>query len=150
MSQSLKLAWSDALSTGDKATDIQHKYLIDIINELAGAIESGKAAQSVRKILNLLKQYTEWHFSREELCMDRRQCPMAAHNKEAHKYFMRTFDQYAAEYAQSGGSEDIALRMYGTLTDWLVSHIQKIDTNLRNCAGDGACATMLNETVTTA
>ncbi|MBL8218335.1 MAG: hemerythrin family protein [Bryobacterales bacterium] len=134
---SLKLTWSSALETGDRATDVQHKYLVEIINELAEAIETGKAGQSVRKILNLLRQYTDWHFCREEMCMERRQCPAAAANKEAHKHFMRTFDQFAEEYKVSGGSEDIAMRMYKTLTDWLVMHIQKIDTNLASCPDNG-------------
>ncbi|MFN7936935.1 MAG: hemerythrin family protein [Bryobacteraceae bacterium] len=134
---SLKLTWSSALESGDRATDVQHKYLIEIINELAEAIETGKAGQSIRKILNLLKQYTDWHFCREELCMERRQCPAAAANKEAHKHFMRTFDAFAEEYKVSGGSEDIAMRMYKTLTDWLVMHIQKIDTNLASCPDNG-------------
>jgi len=133
MSTSLKLSWSDALATGDRATDVQHKYLIDIINELAEAIESGKASQSVSKILNLMKYYTEWHFGREEMCMERRNCPAAQANKHAHKQFMAAFNAFSLEYSQSGGSEDIALRMYRTLTDWLVNHIQKIDTHLAKC-----------------
>ncbi|MDX1984399.1 MAG: hemerythrin family protein [Bryobacteraceae bacterium] len=137
MSDSLKLVWTEALATGDRATDVQHKYLIDIINDLAEAIETGTAAQSIRKILNLLKHYTEWHFEREEMCMERRQCPVAAANKHAHQGFIQTFNSYASEYERSGGSEDIALRMYKTLTDWLVMHIQKVDTNLAHCPDTG-------------
>ncbi len=137
MSSSLKLEWSDALATGDRATDVQHKYLIEIINELAVAIESGTAALSIRKILNLLKYYTEWHFHREELCMDRRKCPVAAANKKAHEGFIQTFNNFAHEYETSGGAEDIAVRMYKTLTEWLVMHIQKVDTNLGQCPEDG-------------
>lgn len=134
---SLKIVWSDAIATGDKATDVQHKFLIDIINELAEAIEQGKGAQSIRKIINLLKQYTEWHFGREEICMERRQCPFAAANKNAHSQFLKAMDSFALEFKESGGSDEIALRMYKTLTDWLVNHIQKIDSNLRTCPESG-------------
>ena len=127
---SLKLQWTPALSTGDRGTDVQHKYLIDIINELAEAIETGKTAQSLKTILNLLKYYTEWHFGREEMCMDRRNCPMAGPNKEAHVCFLQTFQNFAIEYNQSGGSDDIARRMYKVLTDWLVNHIQRVDATM--------------------
>lgn len=137
MSESLKIAWSDDLSTSNPATDVQHKYLIDIINELAEAIETGKAAQSVKTIINLLQYYTEWHFEREEKCMHRLNCPTAATNKQAHGMFIETFKQYQAEYKDSGGSEDIARRMYKTLTEWMVNHIQKVDGTLRHCAGAG-------------
>ncbi len=133
MSTSLKVQWSDALSTGNKATDIQHKYLIEIINELADAIETGKAARNVSKILNLLQYYTEWHFQREEMCMERFRCPAFAANKEAHSRFIDTFLEFREEFHSSGGSEGIALRMYQTLVGWLVAHIQKVDAQLTPC-----------------
>lgn len=133
MSNSLKVQWTDALATGNKATDVQHKYLIEIINELAEALETGRAAQSVNKILNLLQYYTEWHFQREELCMDRFRCPAHAANKAAHADFIATFLQFKSEFQSSGGSEEIALRMYHTLVAWLVNHIQKVDAQLAPC-----------------
>lgn len=133
MAESLKLEWSDDLSTGNPATDAQHKYLIDIINELAEAIESGHASNKLNSILNLLQYYTEWHFEREEKCMHKLQCPSADANVNAHKQFIETFLSFKKEYKESGGAEDIAMRMYKTLTDWLVNHIQKIDGQLRHC-----------------
>ncbi len=133
MSESLKITWDESLSTGVRAIDVQHKYLIDLINELAEAIEQGQGSGAVKKILNLLRYYAEWHFEREELCMDRYQCPVAAKNKKAHAYFVETFEGFQAEYRHSGGSEEIARRMYSELTGWLVSHIQGIDNHLGPC-----------------
>ncbi len=137
MGTSLKIAWDDSLSSGHRAIDVQHKYLIDIINELAEAIEKGEAAMAVKTILNLLKYYTEWHFEREELCMDRHQCPAAETNKRAHGHFMETFLSFENEFRQSGGSEDIALRMYQELTAWLVNHIKGIDGQMADCVHHG-------------
>ena len=133
MSASLQIAWDESLSTGHRAIDVQHKYLIDIINELAVAIEKGEAASAVKTILNLLRFYTEWHFEREELCMDRHKCPAAETNKRAHGQFLETFSRFEAEYRQSGGSEDIAMRMYRELTTWLVRHIKGVDGQLAPC-----------------
>lgn len=130
---SLKIGWSDALSSGVLSVDVQHRYFIDIVNELAEAIESGQAALKVRKILNLMQFYADWHFEREELCMDRYQCPAAQANRQAHRHFLDAFASFEANYRQSGGSEEIALRMYQVLTDWLVNHIKGIDSKLRPC-----------------
>ncbi len=130
---SLRLSWDDSLLTGDRAVDVQHKYLIDIINELADAIESGQAASALGKILNLIKYYAEWHFGREEQCMERFRCPAAETNIKAHAYFIETFEGFQQEYRASGGSDEIARRMYTTLTDWLVGHIKKIDGQLGGC-----------------
>lgn len=139
MSQSMKVQWSDALKTGNRAIDNQHKYLIDIINDLAGAIESGQTAQSLKKIVNLLQYYTEWHFCNEEGCMERLKCPYAARNKDAHAQFIHTFLAFRAELDGGGDSHEIATRMYKTLTAWLVQHIQGIDAQLAHVSGeDGA------------
>lgn len=136
MGESLKIQYDDSLSTGSRLIDVQHKYLIDIINELAEAIEKGTAASAIAEILNLLRFYTEWHFEREELCMERYRCPVAAANKSAHATFITTFEGFRAEYREGGGSEEIARRMYATLTTWLVSHIQKVDGQIAPCVHD--------------
>jgi len=133
MSESLKIIFDDSLRTGNQACDVQHKFLIDIINDLAEAIEQGKASGQVKKTLNLMKYYAEWHFEREEMCMAKFNCPAAEINLKAHGHFMRTFESFQSDYRESGGSEEIALRMYNSLTDWLVTHIQKIDIQLGAC-----------------
>ncbi|HHL73108.1 MAG TPA: bacteriohemerythrin [Bacteroidetes bacterium] len=130
---SLKIEWDESLMTGNRIIDLQHKYLIDIINELAEAIEAGTAGSVISKIINLLKYYTLWHFEREEQCMERYKCPMAEQNKSAHGKFIETFESFQEEYRQSGGTEDIAMRMYTELTDWLVKHIKKIDMGIEPC-----------------
>ncbi len=136
MSESMKIVWDGSLDTGVKLVDVQHKYLIDIINELAEAIEQDKAASTIGEILNLLQYYTEWHFEREELCMNRYQCPVAAANENAHGQFIETVKAYREEYRRIGGTGDIALRIYKTLTEWLVKHIQGVDCQLGPCLPD--------------
>lgn len=129
---SLKVVWSEALETGHLATDNQHKMLIDIINELAEAIETKQTEKKMRTILNLLQYYTEWHFEREELCMTRTQCPVAEKNKSAHCVFLDHLKQFQDEY-RTNPSNDFAERVYKELVNWLVNHIQGIDVHLKAC-----------------
>lgn len=133
MSNSLKLSWDDSLSTGVPAVDVQHRYLIDVINELADAIEYNKGRKAIGKILNMLKYYTVWHFGREEKCMDRYQCPAAEINKKAHAKFIETFERFHEEFLTTTSAEDLALRMYQELTEWLVKHIKGVDGQLNAC-----------------
>ncbi len=130
---SLKVEWSDAIATGHLATDIQHKMLIDIINELAEAIETNQTDLKMRRILNLLQYYTEWHFEREELCMERVKCPMGERNKAAHCVFMEKLKQFRADY-KIKPSHEFARKLYQELVDWLVHHIQGVDANLKDYA----------------
>jgi hemerythrin len=133
MSSSLRIPWDESILTGVKLVDVQHKFLFDVINDLADAIERGKGGASLGQILNLLKHYAEWHFEREELCMERHRCPAASANQRAHAQFLQTFEGFQAEYRASGGSDDIARRMYDELTTWLVRHIRGVDAQLAPC-----------------
>ena len=137
MSESLKVTWTEALSTGNRAIDVQHKYLIDIINDLAEAIENNRGGVALKKIIHLLQYYTEWHFCREEECMERLNCPTACANKEAHAKFLQVVVDFKKEFQETGGSNELALKMYKVLTGWLVTHIQGIDVALADVsAGD--------------
>ncbi len=128
-----RIEWDGSLETGTRIVDVQHKFLIDIINDLADAINQKKVMISIGKIINLLKHYTEWHFGREEDCMERFQCPAYEVNKKAHGWFIETLESFQREFRETGGSEEIARRMYHELTQWLVQHIKKIDTQLEPC-----------------
>jgi hemerythrin len=134
----MKISWSEALSTGNRAIDVQHKYLIEIINELAELIELEQPVQKIKTILNLLQYYTEWHFHREELCMERLRCPIADSNRSAHQDFIASFLNFREEFTDSGGNMELAGRMYKELTEWLVNHIQRVDGQISPC--------MVNET----
>ncbi len=45
----VNIEWDDTLNSGDEATDVQHKFLIHVINDLAEAIEQSKGAIKVKK-----------------------------------------------------------------------------------------------------
>ena len=127
-----RVEYSDAISTGDRPTDIQHKYLISLVNEIADMIDNHTAETELGRLLPLLRYYCEWHFEREELCMARRICPLAEANEKAHKTFIRTVEEYSARYRAEGASHEMAVDMYQRLTDWLVSHILKVDATMRD------------------
>lgn len=129
-----KFAWNESFLTGIKSIDVQHKELIIAVNDLADAIEQGKGPLAVKKLLIFLQYYAEWHFKHEEDCAEKHRCPAADANKQAHQRFAEIFTELSQEYRQNGESEEIARKMYDTLTDWLANHILKIDSQIGKCA----------------
>ncbi len=128
-----RFEWSDSLSTGVPMIDSQHKELIAATNEIGEAIDRGNGSNAIKKLLVFLKFYAEWHFGNEETCAAKHSCPMAGVNQEAHKKFINTFGKLHDEYRQSDASEDVAIKIYNELCDWLVSHILTIDTQIGDC-----------------
>jgi hemerythrin len=125
-----KIVWDDSLSTGEPSVDLQHRYLIKTINELAEAIDQGKGRDAISEILVVTQFYAEWHFQREEECMERYRCPAAAANKSAHAVFIEKFRKFREDYESAGATDALAARMYAELGDWLVNHILKVDKAL--------------------
>ena len=133
MEKSLRISWNDELNTGERSIDLQHKYLVQSVDELGAAIEGGNAKMVIGEILVVMQYYTEWHFEQEEKCMHEYQCPIAETNKKAHTHFIELFEKYRKEYREQGATNELARRIYNDLTDWLVSHILKVDKQIGTC-----------------
>jgi hemerythrin len=128
-----RFVWDESLSTGVRMIDTHHKELIAATNDLAIAIEEGRGSTAIKKLLVFLKYYAEWHFEHEEKCAESHRCPIAGVNKQAHTKFIQTFGHLHDQYRQSDASEAIAQQIFQELSDWLVSHILNIDTNIGAC-----------------
>ena len=128
-----KIEWEESLFSGDPRIDLQHKYLVEIINELAETILEKRGRKAVGKIINLIKYYTLWHFEREEKCMHEVKCPASMVNKIAHVKFIKVFEGFHKEFLEKETVDELAVNMYNTLIDWLVKHIKKVDSQMRHC-----------------
>ena len=128
-----KLYWEDKLKTGDENIDFQHKYLLETFNKLGDAIVAQEEKEFLNAILSRLKFYAEWHFGKEEECMERYNCPVAQTNKTAHAVFLDMLNKYYEEYQQTGTSNELAIKVHESLSEWFLNHIIGIDTKLRAC-----------------
>lgn len=128
-----KFEWSSDLETGVVMIDTHHKELIAAINDLGDAIENNRGGTAIKKLLTFMKFYAEWHFGHEESCAAKHNCPMAEVNKNAHTKFIEIFSDLQSQYRESEASEAVARQAYDVLSEWLVSHILKIDTQIGHC-----------------
>ena len=127
------LEWDNALSTGEASLDGQHRYLVDTLNKLGDAINEGHGNEELARILGVLRFYSGWHFGREEDCMETYHCPAAEKNKKAHAIFIEKFDKFHKEFTNSGGSNEMALKIHEEISDWIVNHILIVDGELYPC-----------------
>ena len=129
----MNLEWKESMSTGVKEIDDAHKTLIKGINTLNSAMKSGNGRQEILKILDFLGKYAAMHFAHEESCMQRYQCPAAHINKVAHDQFLKFFGKMKNEIETNGATVTAVLEIHGALSDWLKTHIMKIDIGLASC-----------------
>ena len=129
-----KLEWDDALTTGDMEIDAQHRYLIDVFNDLGKTIEEDQHdKEDIERVLSVMNFYAGWHFGREEDCFAQYNCPAAEKNIKAHAVFIEKLNTYRNEFEQTSDPKEMALKLHEELSDWIVNHILAVDGQLYPC-----------------
>lgn len=120
-------SWSDALATGFSDIDLQHKKLISIIDDVFQIAQTpdGNYALRMAKALKALTDYTEYHFSEEELFMRSRGYPGFEGHRLQHSDFVGKVNLEIRSLAALGPED--AYIFYRFLGTWLLDHIAKSD-----------------------
>ena len=116
--------WSDNLSVDVKASDDDHKKLIDMLNCLYVGMKNRQGKEVVGKVLDDLVCYTKFHFAREEEFFAKTGYPAVEHKKE-HKELVKQAEELQSRY--KNGESALSIETLDFLRDWLTNHIQGTD-----------------------
>jgi hemerythrin len=119
------VSWKDSYSVRIPQIDDQHKALIDLMNRLYAATQTGETLAAVAKALDELEDYTEVHFACEERLMtEHRYSGLAAHRSQ-HATFIRQLEGMQGKL--DGGDPMIGIETLEFLRNWLADHILNSD-----------------------
>ncbi|MEY4591175.1 MAG: hypothetical protein RIR18_70 [Pseudomonadota bacterium] len=109
---------------GISEIDEEHQQLFDCLDRLISAVGGKFESSQAFDALEKLSEYTRTHFRVEECLMRLFLYPgLEAHQKQ-HATFIEEIENLRSRII----SEDISTQMIGFLLDWLINHIQKVDT----------------------
>ena len=117
--------WNDSLSVDVKEIDLQHRKLIDMINELNDAMKTGKGKDVLRTIVNGLISYTGTHFKKEEQYFEKFGYPDTANHKKEHVAFVKKVTDFQDGFEK--GNLPLSVEVMNFLSDWLKNHIKGTD-----------------------
>ena len=119
------MQWSEHFVTGFEIIDIQHKKLVDLINDAAPFLaEEGEApAPAIHALLNQLADYAAYHFGCEEDLM--LTLGIDPGYLAQHQRYHALFAQDVTEMIQDACAENnvSGLQLLRFLTNWLTVHI---------------------------
>lgn len=124
------ITWKDSYSVGVDLIDNDHKLLVSLINQLGDATEGGQGRDVVGSVLNVLIEYTEGHFGREELLMEKGGYPDLAAHREHHRALTSTVREKVAQYRE-GKTGALDRDILDFLKSWLTGHILGVDMEYR-------------------
>ena len=116
--------WSEKFAIGDKDIDADHQKLLSLFNEFSISINTGKGDAVIRGLLDELRGYTSYHFSREQSLMIDSRFPDYEHHKKMHDTFIRQIDDVASQLCVGG---DMCAFLLSFLGKWFTSHILEAD-----------------------
>lgn len=130
------LEWKKEFSVGDPAVDHEHRELIDLVNETAGAIlEDTDAARVDRAFGDLLRAISA-HFAHEERQMRAASYDELAQHKADHERLIDALRDImdAAPDAPDRSAENLV----EVLGDWFAGHFGSHDARLHRRLGPHA------------
>lgn len=117
------MEWTRDLDTGIPVIDAQHKRIVEFINELYEARQSGNVSET-NHVMEGLLNYTITHFEFEESLQEKAGYPFLKAHQRIHEIFMK---KVADIRKRATAGEEVAHELLGLLKGWLVSHIKSED-----------------------
>lgn len=131
------IIWTKEYETGSANLDLQHRLLIDNINNLGEQLQSAspsrEQAEFAAYLVDYLETYANMHFMIEEKCMESYRCPAHEENRQQHEK-LRAYILHYRKLRQSEGFKVEHLKdLHQVFVTWIHEHILRIDTQLKPC-----------------
>lgn len=124
------MMWNDNLKIGVKLIDSEHKELCDRIDRLLAACNQGHGREEIVRTVEFLESYTIKHFGDEEKLQRASAYPKVAEHKKLHEFFTGKIAELKNDIQTNGANVAVISKTNYFLMDWLLNHIQKVDSEL--------------------
>jgi methyl-accepting chemotaxis protein len=121
------LEWSDRLSVGEASIDSQHRRLVELFNDLLDALHANDSHDIIKKVLEDLLKYTQFHFGHETELMTKSGYPEQKDHLAKHTALIEQALEYRRRFL---AGESVGPELTTFLRDWLINHILKTDRQL--------------------
>lgn len=121
----MSLIWREQLSVGNDVIDNDHKYLIDLINQVETCLNNEKRIELV-DLLNRLTQYSMTHFASEEKIASCAGYTQVTDLHKSHEVLLKELDQVKHEMLENMTKTSIE-HFTTFLRNWLINHVIKED-----------------------
>lgn len=124
----MPLLWREQLSVGNNVIDEDHRYLIEIINQVEKSLAAKSRSELVKELDNLAR-YSLLHFEREERIAKAVGYAQVDHLSSSHESLMKNLDKVRVEFDAAGQewSTEAAEHFTKFLRGWLIEHVIKED-----------------------
>lgn len=129
----MAITWQTSMETGAPLLDAQHRALVDRANVLLGSLTLDADRAVVEAALRSLGDYAVRHFSEDEDCAMRGECPALERNGAARAELIRIVAAFRAAYEREGAAPSVTSRLDRDLASWVDRYIPGPDPDRLPC-----------------
>jgi hemerythrin-like metal-binding protein len=127
------IVWTDELAIGVEAIDVQHRVLVNLINDASAKLSADSSARNLILVLRDLLAYSLFHFDTEEKLME--EYKYAETKPEDNDTHLREHREFSAKVisVRDGIENGILISredLLDYLNNWLINHIQSTDKRM--------------------
>jgi hemerythrin len=119
------IEWSQDFEIKVPVVDAEHKYLVQLVNDLHAEFTNDNLDNNLIDIFTHLASYAKKHFANEESVMDKVTYPEIEEHKKEHRELLQTARKLSVQYLD--GSKSITADTMNFLKTWVLSHIIESD-----------------------
>jgi hemerythrin-like metal-binding protein len=119
----MSIAWTAEMTTGAATLDAEHQRLVGRFNALLEAVCEKRETRAIERTLREAGDAAVRHFSRDEDCALRGECPALQQNGEARAEFLRILATFRGDFERTGASPDTAAALERELADWTSRYV---------------------------
>ncbi|MFZ2193048.1 MAG: bacteriohemerythrin [Candidatus Moraniibacteriota bacterium] len=130
----MPIPWNEEYGVQVEEIDNQHKYFIELLNELYDTILHKKSASEIQELFVKLDDYAVLHFKTEEEYFDLFHYELADEHKKEHKKLLKKAREFKKHYQNHPEKiYDILAELFDFLENWLVDHLANQDRKYIDC-----------------
>lgn len=125
--------WKPEYSVNESVLDGHHQQLFTVLNSVYENVMNAPEVDCVLPKIDLLSEYTNYHFSTEEAYMKEKSYPEIAEHIAKHREFTHTIEALRTSYHNN--DLEIAKNLIIVLGEWLLGHVLKEDMKYAGLSG---------------
>lgn len=122
--------WKERYSVNNESIDLDHKKLFELSNRVSHLItdvsNGEESYDEIMEVLNNLKAYTQYHFTREEKMFEKTDYEYITLHKDKHQEFINHINEIE-EKVYSQQPLDTLNHLMIDLVYWIENHILEMD-----------------------
>jgi hemerythrin len=124
------IQWSESISVNNYEIDNQHKYLIQLTNNLILNSNAKVHSEIIGETLTKLYKYIKEHFEDEEALLEKFNYPKLEEHKKEHRKFVLKIVGFCKDVLE--GKSTVTEEMISFLVDWLLNHTSVDDQDYKS------------------